>query len=206
MRKKASKRPVMVRIRTARYGVAIPLVSPNASLFDLPENGADDEDDDDLDLLPEEEETDEDVSALHDLLVKIGFDPADLQKADSSEPERSEFLSEGRLVQSDDRVEILYEESIITGMEGSVTSVGFSLAEPSVISMLRQGPVNTALIFEPHRRHISLYQTPYSAMEVCIHTLAVRNQLLSSGSLYLDYLMDIHGMSTERCKMWLTVE
>ena len=38
-----------------------------------------------------------------------------------------------------------------------------------------------------------------------MQTLEVSNRLLSEGVLYIDYLLEIHGARTERCKMTLTV-
>ena len=67
--------------------------------------------------------------------------------------------------------------------------------------MLRGGSVNTALIFEAGRRHICIYNTPFSAFEVCVQALRVDNRVLTDGSLLLDYLIEIHGNRTERCRM-----
>lgn len=121
--------------------------------------------------------------------------------AEGDEAEESEIMMEGRLVQTTHRVELTYEESELTGMEGSKTKIGFDRACPDLISMLRSGPVNTALIFEPLKRHVCVYNTPFSSFEVCVHTLRVENFLLERGELYVDYLIEIHGARTERCKM-----
>ncbi len=115
--------------------------------------------------------------------------------------DESEIMMEGRLVQTTHRVELTYEESELTGMEGSKTKIGFDRACPDLISMLRSGPVNTALIFEPLKRHVCVYNTPFSSFEVCVHTLRVENFLLECGELFVDYLIEIHGARTERCKM-----
>ena len=101
------------------------------------------------------------------------------------------------------RAELVYHESELTGMEGSVTKIGFDLDTPDLVTMLRGGSVSTALVFEPHQRHICIYNTPFSSFEVCVHTLEVKNDILESGSLYLDYLIEIHGARTERCRMTL---
>ncbi len=120
-------------------------------------------------------------------------------------PEPSEMLMEGRLVTSPDRVELVYDETELTGMEGSVTSIGFSRSQPSLVSMMRTGPVRTALVFEENRRHLCLYNTPFSDFEVCVHALRVENRLLADGILELDYLIEIHGARAERCKMQISV-
>ncbi len=120
-------------------------------------------------------------------------------------PEPSELLMEGRLITSPDRIELVYEESELSGMEGSVTAIGFSRSQPELVSMMRTGPVRTALVFEENRRHLCLYNTPFSDFEVCVHALRVENRFLSCGTLMLDYLIEIHGARAERCKMQISV-
>lgn len=121
------------------------------------------------------------------------------------QPEEAEMMMEGRLVMTSRRAELVYDEGELTGMEGSTTKIGFDLSCPDLVSLLRSGSVSTALIFEPKKRHVCLYNTPFSAFEVCVQTLQVKNDLLQTGTLYLDYLIEIHGARTERCKMTLTV-
>ena len=121
-------------------------------------------------------------------------------------PEPIELWMEGRLVVSDLRAELVYEESELSGMEGSISTIGFDLKTPGLVSMLRSGLVNTALIFEEHTRHICMYHTPFSEFEVCVHSLRVSNRLLEDGILELDYLIEIHGAQTERCKMTVSVK
>ncbi len=177
-----TKKDVMIHIRTLRRGIQVPLFSADGE-----------------ELPPDEELDDFDPEELADPEEPIS-DPDD-----PDAPEESEMLMEGRLICTYRRAELIYKESELTGMEGSVTKIGFDLDFPDLISMLRSGPVNTSLIFEPHRRHLCVYNTPFSAFEVCVHTLEIRNNLLTNGTLYLDYLIEIHGARAERCKMMLSV-
>ena len=120
-------------------------------------------------------------------------------------PDPSEMMMEGRLITGSDRVEVVYEESELTGMEGSVTSVGFARNAPELISMMRTGLVRTALVFEEGKRHLCLYNTPFSQMEICVHALRVENELLTTGRILLDYLIEIHGLQAEHCHMEIFV-
>ena len=120
-------------------------------------------------------------------------------------PEPTDLLVEGRLVTSPSRVELVYEEGELSGMEGSVTALGFDRATPGLISMIRTGSVETALVFEEQKRHLSVYDTPFSSFEVCVHALRVENHLLNEGFIKLDYLVEIHGAQAEHCKMTVTV-
>lgn len=169
-----TKKEGMITIQTVRRGIPVPLFAPNG-------DGNVDFDEDDL-----------------------SNDVFDSENGDPEEPESAEMMMEGRLVVTSKRAELVYHESELTGMEGSVTKIGFDLDAPSLVTMLRGGSVSTALVFEPHQRHICVYNTPFSSFEVCVHTLEVKNELLESGKLYLDYLIEIHGARTERCQMTLT--
>ncbi|MBQ9785319.1 MAG: DUF1934 domain-containing protein [Clostridia bacterium] len=120
-------------------------------------------------------------------------------------PEPTEMLMEGRLVTNSTRVELMYEESELTGMEGSVTSIGFDRNNPSLVSMMRTGAVRTALTFEEGKRHFCVYNTPYSDFEVCVRAICVENELLTSGKIKLDYVVEIHGAQAEHCKMTIDV-
>ncbi|MBQ8416449.1 MAG: DUF1934 domain-containing protein [Clostridia bacterium] len=130
------------------------------------------------------------------------FDLADLM---GEMPEPTEMVMEGRLITGKDRIELVYEESELTGMEGSVTSIGFDRSNPSLISMMRTGPVSTVLTFEESRRHICVYNTPFSDFEICVRAISVENKLLGEGTLTLDYLLEIHGAEAEHCKMSVRV-
>ena len=120
-------------------------------------------------------------------------------------PEPTEMLMEGKLLTSTYRVELIYAESELTGMQGSMTAIGFDRANPNLVSMMRTGPVRTAMTFEEGKRHICLYNTPFSEFEVCVRTIKVNNRLLEENRLELDYLIEIHGAQAEHCKMTVTV-
>ena len=139
-------------------------------------------------------EADEIESHLRDLLSK---------KED--EPEISEMLVEGRLVTTSRRVELVYEELLDAQFGSTVTKIGFDRDYSNMISMLRSGAIDTAMVFENKHRHICIYNAPAASFEVCINTLRVDNRLLTDGILMLDYYMEIRGVQTDHCKLTLTV-
>ncbi len=129
----------------------------------------------------------------------------DLAALTGEMPEPTEFLMEGELATNRTRVELLYEEGELSGMQGSVTAIGFDRDNPSLVSMMRTGPVRTALTFEEGKRHFCLYNTPYSDFEVCVHTVHVENALFTKGYLLLDYIIEIHGAQAEHCVMSISI-
>ena len=116
-------------------------------------------------------------------------------------PEPTELLLEGELVTDGHRTELIYEEDEFSGMAGTLTTIGFDRTQPEVITLMRSGIVRTALVFEKNRRHMCLYNTPFSDFEICVHALRVENRICENGTLELDYLIEIHGACAEHCKI-----
>ena len=143
-----------------------------------------------------EEETDE-------------FDPDECRfepSEDREMPEPTELLTEGLLVTDEHRVELMYEESEMSGMAGSVTTIGFDRSAPGLISMMRTGPVRSALVFEAGKRYSNVYETPFSSFDLCTHTLHIENNLLTAGTLSLEYILSFQGTQSEHCSMEISVK
>lgn len=131
--------------------------------------------------------------------------PATDDEEDVEEDAPLEVSMEGKLYVTGGEVRLSYTESEMTGMEGAKTTVYFRENEPNLITMMRSGPVNTALVFEEKSRHICAYQTPFMPFELCVHTLKVDNRLLSEGKLYLDYVIEFRGAKAEHNLFELTI-
>ena len=130
------------------------------------------------------------------------FDAAPPQK---SEIEHLEMTTEAVYHDDGHRVCISYKESELSGMEGSKTSVSFQKNDPSFLSMLRDGAVKTAMVFQPNERHHSVYQTPIMPFEVCVFTRTVENRIEEDGTLRMDYAIELRGAQTERTKFLMRV-
>ncbi len=134
--------------------------------------------------------------------------PADDADDDVSVEEENgpiEMFSEGEIYITDERVIIAYDESELTGMEGSTTQVRFERSSPELVTMMRSGTVNTILVFEEGKRHICTYQTEYMPFEICVYTKEVRNNLLDDGKIELDYIVEIRGAQAEKTHFTIEV-
>lgn len=129
-----------------------------------------------------------------------------LEEVTENEPDGPiEMFSEGELYITDERVIIAYDESELTGMEGSSTQVRFEKNAPELITMMRSGNVSTILVFEEGKRHICTYQTPYMPFEICVYTKKVKNNLLECGVIDLDYIVEIRGAQAERTQFKIEI-
>ena len=134
------------------------------------------------------------------------FPTEDEQQMEIDDDQPIELSSEGVLhISPNGRVTLSYLETDLSGMEGSKTSVVFDKNNDQLITMMRSGGVNTALVFEEGNRHTCVYQTPFMPFELCVHTLKVENQLLSYGKLYLDYIIEFRGAKAEHNLFTLTI-
>ncbi len=113
----------------------------------------------------------------------------------------TEFFTEGQLIDSPLRVELVYAESEDSGMKGTLTSIGFARNEPHIITMTRGGFVRAGMVFEAGARHISVYHSPLSDFDICVRGIKVQNDFLECGKMEISYLIEIHGAQTERCHM-----
>ena len=122
----------------------------------------------------------------------------------TGEPEVLEINTDGFISHEDGRVELSYDESELTGMEGAKTAISYSESEPALVTMIRTGSVSTALVFESGKRHHCVYKTPYMPFEVCVHTVKVINEIEEKHSLFIDYIIEIRGAKAERTRLELT--
>jgi len=157
-----------------------------------------------IDEIEEFEDSELESADLELILEKIIERIKSVEKNDVGE--KLVMTTEGRLDIKQNKAFLSYNESELTGMEGSKTRIEFSIDTPGIISMTRSGTVSTILVFEQYKRHICVYQTPYMPFEVCVNTLTVDNKLLSEGKIYLDYLVEIRGASIEHNKLCIEIK
>ncbi len=110
-----------------------------------------------------------------------------------SSPEEMELVTSGTLKRdSGGRYTISYQESELTGMEGTTTRL---LIEDGRVTLLREGSTNSQMVFEEGQRHLSMYETPYGALSIGINTRRMRSTLgEAGGDLEIDYAIEIDNL------------
>ena len=119
------------------------------------------------------------------------------QSFQAEEDDTIELVTEGCLEpDGDEGYTLTYQESQLTGLEGTLTT--FQI-EPDRVTLLRVGEVNSQMVFEEGRRHLSMYNTPYGALAVGINTKKMRTQLSpDGGSIEINYALEIdHAVAGE---------
>ena len=102
------------------------------------------------------------------------------QYFDGIDPDATELMTEGTMTMTENGIELSYEETSLTGMEGTTTR--FQIKGPQVI-LTRSGTVNSQMVFEEGRQHTSLYETPFGELSVDIQTSVLKHNLTERGGL-----------------------
>ena len=93
-------------------------------------------------------------------------------------------MTEGTMEVEGDTYRLTYQESELTGMEGTTTI--FEVRGPQVI-LTRAGGVNSQMVFEEGQQHTSLYETPYGELSIVVQTSRLHHTLSEQGGK-----MEIH--------------
>ena len=118
------------------------------------------------------------------------------QYFDDIDPDATELMTDGTLEVTEDGLVLSYEESELTGMEGTTTT--FEVCGPRV-TLTRSGAVNSQMVFEEGRQHTSLYETPFGELSVDIQTGRLRHNLTERGGiLEIQYSIAVEHTVTGR--------
>lgn len=105
-----------------------------------------------------------------------------------------ELTTEGELNVSENSYTLKYKESEITGMEGTTTEI--TVEDSGVVSLIRSGKVNSNLIFEEGKRHLSYYDTKDGAFSIGVFASYIDTVLEQNyGEICITYAMDVDDKS-----------
>ena len=112
-----------------------------------------------------------------------------VQRYENAEADTMELVTEGRLEREGDHYTLSYQESQLTGLEGTLTT--FQI-EPERVTLMRVGEFNSQMVFQEGRRHMSMYNTPYGAMTIGVNTRHLLADLTDrGGDIEIDYAIEI---------------
>lgn len=89
---------------------------------------------------------------------------------DTKESDVIELITEGKYYEKNGKSYLLYDETEITGMEGTTTNI--KISEDSVI-MRRRGNVRSVMEFQTGVRHTASYDTMYGSLNTELLTRAI---------------------------------
>ena len=126
------------------------------------------------------------------------------QLYEGQDPDVTELVTAGTLRREQEGYTIAYQETELTGLEGTTTKLRI---EGPRVTLLRQGSVNSQMIFEVGRKHLSMYETPYGALAVGIETRRLKNTVdEAGGDLEIDYAIEIDNLLAGKSLFQLNVK
>jgi uncharacterized beta-barrel protein YwiB (DUF1934 family) len=119
-----------------------------------------------------------------------------MQDYEGTDNDSIELVTKGTLSRAGNGWVLSYEESELTGLEGTTTTIQ---VEGERVSLQRTGAVCSQMVFEEKRKHLSLYETPYGAMEVSVSAQSVRHNISEAGGeIEVTYRIELdHTMAGE---------
>ena len=101
-------------------------------------------------------------------------------KQELGDPEADviELTTAGRFYRRGRAYYVSYEESEMTGLLGTRTTLK---VQPDTVSVIRTGLSPSQLVFERGKRHVTLYHTEYGSMEVAVSTERIEHALTDEG-------------------------
>ena len=100
------------------------------------------------------------------------------QRFGTDEPEKTSLVTEGTLEREGDILLLSYEESELTGMEGTTTVFR---VEPARITLQRSGTLESQMVFELGHEDRSLYDMGFGALMITVLTDRLENTLTDAG-------------------------
>ncbi|MGM9613018.1 MAG: DUF1934 domain-containing protein, partial [Butyricicoccus sp.] len=114
---------------------------------------------------------------------------ASTQQFEGAEPEHIDLMTEAKLYERNGKYYITYEETELTGLEGTRTMVKM---DGTTVSMIRTGTYPSELLFAEDQRHVGLYQTDFGALTISTHTSRLNNTIGENGGvLEIAYTIEV---------------
>lgn len=110
------------------------------------------------------------------------------------QPEAVELITQGEYHKEGNEYFAEYEESEISGMEGTKTIMKI---DKDTLRIVRNGTTTSDLMFKKGTDHVSLYDTPFGTLEVMIKPRKVDIDINDEGgNVKLEYKMEAFGLDT----------
>lgn len=88
-----------------------------------------------------------------------------MQVSDDSEPNIMELITEGKYYSQDGAYYVTYNESEVTGMSGTTTTLKVA---DGIVTLMRFGSVNSHFVFQRGQKHVSYYDTEHGAFTIAV--------------------------------------
>lgn len=118
--------------------------------------------------------------------------------------EMIEVVTVGEFIANKDSYEAKYEETEISGMDGTTTTL--KIKEDTVI-LIREGSTSTTMEFKKNNNNVVLYNTPYGMLELKTATKDLKIDIdENGGAVFIDYNLIMNGQKPLNTKLKLDIK
>ncbi len=119
-----------------------------------------------------------------------------IQEYPDADPDPVDLITAGQLTSSSSGYTLTYRESGVTGISSTTTTIQI---RDHQVAMSRRGEVNTEMIFEAGRRHLSILGTPTGDLPIGVRTSRLTTRFDDQGGdIELDYDVEVDYTLTGR--------
>ena len=127
-------------------------------------------------------------SMIKDVMIRV----TSLQRNDSGQDEKISLETPGKFGIQKGFSYITYQETELTGMEGTTTSLRFY---PDSVNLVRVGKILQQQEYKPGAVTYSQYETPFGTLQMGVHTRGLENTISGgSGHMRIAYDIDLDGV------------
>lgn len=117
-----------------------------------------------------------------------------------------EMMTQGKYYEKNGSIFLVYDESELSGMEGSTTTIKIDDDKNRKVMMKRFGSNESKLLFEKGKRHRSIYRTMYGDMDMEVVTSQIILVKDEKGLKKLDLSYRISVAGDTEMKNKLTID
>ena len=119
-------------------------------------------------------------------------------------PDSMELVTAGQYGQDGTETLLTWQESELTGMEGTKTSLR---VQPDGVVLSREGTLNTRMEFSEGEKRYFLYETPFGSTTMGLSTRRIINRLgTHGGEIEIDYSVDMDHTVVGRNRFFIRVQ
>lgn len=121
----------------------------------------------------------------------------------ANEEDLIEVVTPGTFYITEDGFRAEYDESKLSGMEGTHTTI---LIRDKSFDLIREGSTETKMEFEAREIKSSLYKTPYGVLEIDIDTIELEMNIdENGGSIHTVYTLAIEGQDPIKTELNINI-
>ena len=121
-----------------------------------------------------------------------------------SKEDKIEVVTPGKFYKEHDTYYAVYDETEISGMEGTTTTLQIW---PNKLSLVRIGTTSAKMEFEKNSPCTTLYNTPYGMLEIKIETNDLKVEVGDSGGeVSVNYNMSIAGQKPQNTELQIKIK